>query len=232
MQPLQLNPNRKTTVIPVQEESAHLLVVDNLLVNPEEIVLFARNTAYMQPAINDGTAYPGIRDRVPTAYEKMMQALVSDLALVSDDQTLSIHRCMLSMVTTPPDQLASTQKIPHIDSIDPYEFASVHYLFDADYGGTNIYRHKQSQKVCIDEAGFGIFQSSLEDVRANPDEFSGYIGDSNRLFECVHHIEAKFNRLVIYKGNMLHSPCIKPNFGFSDDVTKGRLSVASFFRID
>jgi len=157
---------------------------------------------------------------------------LTTLNLTDEHHPAAIHRCMLSLVTTQPEQLASTQKIPHVDSVDQHEYACVHYFFDKSQGGTGIYKHINSGRICIDEACFDIFTNALAEVRDNPDEFTGYIEDSNRLFERAYSVEAKYNRLVIYKGNMLHSPNLGENFSFSDDVTQGRLSVASFFRIE
>ena len=68
----------------------------------------------------------------------------------------------------------------------------------------------------------------VNEVKKAPDEHQGYLSGSISLFEQVFKVDAKFNRLVIYQGNLLHSANIYSEQSCLADAKKGRLSIASF----
>ena len=45
------------------------------------------------------------------------------------------------------------------------------------------------------------------------------------LFERIGSVEAAFNRLAVYRSASLHSANIPQEFGFEQDVRKGRLTL-------
>ena len=49
------------------------------------------------------------------------------------------------------------------------------------------------------------------------------------MFERTGGFEGVFNRLIAYRGSLLHSGDVAPGFGFSDDPRQGRLTVNTFF---
>ena len=59
-------------------------------------------------------------------------------------------------------------------------------------------------------------------------EHSGYMDGDTSLFERVAKIEAKVNRLVLYKSNLLHCANIPTSKSHKKDVRDGRLTIASF----
>ena len=55
-----------------------------------------------------------------------------------------------------------------------------------------------------------------------------YVSEGTRSFERIQRVEAVFNRLVIYKGNVLHSGDIGPQTVLSEDPRRGRLTINGF----
>ena len=55
-----------------------------------------------------------------------------------------------------------------------------------------------------------------------------YPDGDTEMFERFFTIDAKFNRLVMYRGTSLHAVGVPDNFGFSANPTDGRLTVNTF----
>jgi len=199
-----------------------IYVIDNFLSEPEDIVSFACKTAYFNPPGKDGTLYPGIRDLMPRPYEACLQELLNDLF----ESEVYIHRCMLSLITIPDEELNEFQSLPHVDSLEDCQYASVHYLCDSQYGGTSIYKHIPSGDIKITPKNVQLMQDALSNNKQR-----GYLTNNNDLFKSVFSIEAKFNRIVIYPSNLLHCADINKSKSISADPKRGRLTVASFFEI-
>ncbi|TMP29021.1 hypothetical protein CWB99_09630 [Pseudoalteromonas rubra] len=222
-----LNAHLKIEKITLDECHCDVYVVDDFLENPEEVQAFAQKSAYFNPIGKDGTLYPGIRDALPLPYHRVLSALLTTLFEGVEPQ---IHRCMLSLITQQPEQLLSVQKMPHIDSTDNQEYASVHYLCGPHMGGTSIYRFKPANRVRFDQDSQDEIMAMVNMVESQQQDPDGYLNGSNQLFEQVLNIEAKFNRLVLYPSNILHSANVHPH-SISANPSNGRLTVASFFRL-
>jgi len=86
-----------------------------------------------------------------------------------------------AVVDTHPDELEPVQRKPHVDPVPVFGLV---YLNHEDRGGT-------------------LFFQQIAD---EPEEVGpGYLTHSNEHFELLGKIEAKFNRLAIYPGFVLHS---------------------------
>jgi len=59
---------------------------------------------------------------------------------------------------------------------------------------------------------------------------AGYIRESDSYFERIGAVEGLADRLVIYRGNMLHSGIIPEDMDFSSDPRRGRLTANIFIR--
>ena len=136
---------------------------------------------------------------------------------------------MLSLVTLKAAELREVQKMPHIDSSNSHAFASVHYLSQAPRGGTAIYRYKPTNTIQIGQHNQDVVLQMIEQVKATPNEHSGYINGDTSLFEIVVDIPERFNRLVLYKSNLLHSARLTHERSISSSPKEGRLTVSSFF---
>ena len=204
-------------------------VVDNFLANPEVLVEYAREKAYFGNVGDDGTAYPGIRDRLPSSYDEAMGKVIE---LVYGFQNPVVHRSMISLTTLQPTQLSAAQRMPHVDAFSDDQYAAVHYLCGEPHGGTAIYRYRPRSLVKIRRDDRGVMDEMIESVRGHPAEHSGYLSGDTSLFKQELVVKARLNRLVLYPSNLLHCAMLSSPDSLDSDASKGRLSVASFFRLD
>lgn len=97
-------------------------------------------------------------------------------------------------------------RVPHIDSESSSRWAAGIYLNTEEEctGGTSFYTYKGSKTI------------SLERAREELSSIEYYVRDDTEDFKKVYLAEMKFNRLVLYRQNVLHTPYILPNT-FTDD---------------
>ena len=223
--------NDSISVQKIKHEDPEIVVyvIDDFLANPKELIDYAREKAYFGAVGDDRTAYPGIRDRLPSVYEQVLGEAVS---LVFQTQKSTISRCMLSLTTLNPDQLSTAQKMPHVDALGDDQFASVHYLCDSSHGGTAIYRYRPKNIVRLRDENHSVILEMMKKVGGNPEEHSGYLVGDTSLFKRELLVEAKLNRLILYPSNLLHCAVLSSPRSLINDVSEGRLSVASFFRLE
>jgi hypothetical protein len=60
---------------------------------------------------------------------------------------------------------------------------------------------------------------------------AGYIDGSNEHYEQIGAVTGRVDRLVAYRGAMLHSGIIRPDATFSADPRDGRLTTNIFVRL-
>lgn len=223
-----LNPAANVEKIKHQDPEIDVYVVDDFLENPEALVDYARCKAYFGKVGADRTAYPGVRDRLPSTYQRTLAQL---LQKVFSKRSPIINRCMLSLTTLDAQQLHAAQKLPHVDTFSDEQYASVHYLCDQPHGGTALYRFLPRNKVRFRENDRPIVQEMIQAVHDHPEEHQGYLIGDTRFYKQEVVVEEKFNRLVLYPGNLLHCAMLTSPQSLISDVRSGRLTVASFFRL-
>lgn len=221
-----LNPAANVEKIKHQDPELEIYVVDDFLENPQALVDYARSKAYFGKVGADRTAYPGIRDRLPSSYERTLTQLLQQ---VFNKHSPNIFRCMLSLTTLDAQQLRAAQKLPHVDTFSDEQYASVHYLCDQPHGGTAFYRFLPRSKTRLREDDRPIVQEMIQAVHDHPEAHQGYLTGDTRFYKKELVVEAKFNRLVLYPGNLLHCAMLTSPQSLSSDVRSGRLTVASFF---
>lgn len=226
-----LHPDIKIQKIHFGNEGAPLLVIDNLVADPEELVNIAARKHY-GPTVR---FYPGIRAQAPLSYQQILSTALRPLLVEFfnlPDRPVRFSMCHFSLITTPPEQLSVIQRIPHIDSLDFAGLAAVHYLFKADLGGTAFYRHRKTGYEYIDESRKLSYFQSLESENDGPSmPGPNYINGSTPLFEQIARQDGIFNRVLIYRRNSLHSGCLGPDFVPDPNPLTGRLSVNSFLDV-
>jgi Family of unknown function (DUF6445) len=140
-----------------------------------------------------------------------------------------VQRALYSIVSTPPGELNLAQRIPHIDSSEPDQFALVHYLAETDWGGTAFYRHRNTGLERITPDRHRYYLDTLEsEFAAKGEPEPGYVEEQSILFEQVGRVEHRFNRAVIYPSNLLHCSASPNDRLCPDDPQAGRLTVAAF----
>jgi hypothetical protein len=107
--------------------------------------------------------------------------------------------------------------------------ASVLYLFkDEALGGTAFYRPLRPARETA-----ALVQASGKLPAAEFSQRSGiapgYMAGSNDWFERIGAAPAKFNRLILYSGNVFHTGDITAPYRLSADPRAGRLTLNGFF---
>ncbi|TRY33328.1 hypothetical protein FM019_04950 [Aliiglaciecola sp. M165] len=215
--PVKFNTNEdpEITVTRVGELQTPVLVVDDFLQNVDELISMAGDVNSFSGQGTD--YYPGVRKPLDKAYEQMIQEWVKyHLASHLTDNNaavlkhVDINLAALSLTNQAPESLVPIQRIPHFDTTNPNQWALVHYLCGPEFGGTGFFKHKRSGFETITEKNQKAYFRNLADdasVKGVPD--AKYLQGSNDLFEMLHYVEAKKNRMVIYPSNLLHSGLIK-----------------------
>ncbi|MCP4325690.1 MAG: hypothetical protein GY787_28395 [Alteromonadales bacterium] len=232
MNNLQVNPAITIKVVQIPNTNLNAFIIDDFLLSTDSVMHFAKNIAYFNPMHSDNSYYPGVRDNMPQPYTRLLQAFfeeqIKPKLMDKIQHRATIHKSLISLITCPPSQLITEQKMPHVDSCKSNEYAFVHYLSGAEHGGTSIYRYIPKDIIELNEQDEFILDDMLDAITAKADEHSGYITQTTSLFEQVLSIEAKVNRLVIYQGNLLHGANLTSKASYSGDTNNGRFSITSF----
>ena len=208
-------------------ERAPLMVIDNVVANPDELVEIAATKTYG----NVETYYPGIRAKVPLTFQRFLLDILGGeiREFFGLDGTLRFTSCHFSLVTTRPDQLSYLQRVPHVDSLNSKELALVYYLFKTDLGGTAFYRHRNTGFEVVDATRNPEFWRHLQVERAEVERTStGYISGDTPFYEQIGQQEGVFNRMLVYRRTSLHSGTPKLSLTPETDPRKGRLSINGF----
>ena len=226
--------NPRAAVEVVRFDERHFcLVIDNALLEPELQLQYAASHRQEFRAV-DFNAYPGVYLKAPAALVREL----CDLFLwrlrrhFNARRSVDVH-CRFSMVTLPPQALRPIQWLCHRDDgrLPPRLSmqASVLYLFhNPQLGGTSFF--DPLQPVAETDALF-------EDARRlTPETFAhkyrlryGYMREPNEYFHLLGNIPARWNRLIVYDGGMLHTGDIGAPEQLSDDPLTGRLTLNGFF---
>lgn len=205
---------------------APVIVIDGAW--PEATALF--ETAASRPDYaRTSLYYPGLRTPAPPEYARLLLDTVAGLmrSTFGLQGPIEVTDSSFSLVTLPAERLVPFQRVPHYDSTDPGRFALLHYLCDS--GGTSFYRHRSSgTETVTPEAEETYIRSVNAEVRRAGVPPPQYVDGDTDLFERIASYQAQFNRLLIYRGNMLHSVNVPPGFVPDADPRTGRLTVNTF----
>lgn len=209
-------------------------IIDDFAQNPDSLVRMAeaRSAHFHVPA---GHPYPGPQlalqldeaSQLEAYFEQHLRArLQTGTALGSYGR--------FSRVMQDSNTLGAVQRICHTDDsqIEPGQNISalVHYLFqDAQLGGTVFFRSLMSEQ---ETQNFLRDATSLDGTTfgnkyALP---AGYMTQTNRYFEVIGRVPAKWNRAVFYDGSIFHSGDIQWASAARYRTGTGRLTVNAFFK--
>jgi Family of unknown function (DUF6445) len=108
--------------------------------------------------------------------------------------------------------------------------AVLHYLCDASHGGTAFYRHRETRYESLDAQRVpGYLQSLERELTTHGPPEGEYVRGDGPLFEQIASFDARFNRVLIYRGRALHAGSIAPTATLSSDPLQGRLTANAFF---
>jgi hypothetical protein len=229
---IEFNPDPRIERVPIVE-GQWCYVIDDALRDPERLMQFASGQR-SEFHIVDYNAYPGLLLPTPGEIsEKLNAFFVERLRGLFDARRVVHMHSRLAMVTLPPEQLRPYQRICHRDTMSPDPQhslqASVLYLFrDESLGGTSFYlpnlAQDETRRLFNDAANL----PNAEFMRRY-DIQPGYLCESNRYFDRVANVPAKWNRLIFYDGGLLHSGDIREPDRMSPDPRAGRLTLNGFF---
>lgn len=213
----------------VGNEQQEVLVVDDFL---KGAMALKERAIHENNFARADSFYPGVRMQVPQEYTL---AIVKNLGFFMQQffhlNPRKIKRAVsrFSIVTTRPDDLDLSQRIPHFDSPSRNGLAVVHYLQSIPGMGTSLYRHKPTGFEYVDEHRYSQYMENiLQRYPTESDYPQGYINGSTDHFEEVVSFDALFNRLLMYRGASLHSGKIGENYNFDPSPATGRLTLTSF----
>jgi hypothetical protein len=222
------HPDFRIQKLTIGREQAPLIVIDNLVANPDELVDIAASKTF----VRDVTYYPGVRSKATLSYQRFVLEKLRDVFADHFGLRAAAVRfthCHFSLVTMPPENLAYLQQIPHIDSTSGEELAFIHYLFKADLGGTAFYRHRSTGYEIIDEARKLMYWRMVDEEKAGPNRAAGgYINGDTPLYEQICRPDGVFNRMLMYRRNSLHTVSLGPHFIPDPNPRTGRLSINGF----
>ena len=224
----QLHPEFSYKAYSVGREKTPLIVIDNFIKEAHSLVDFCVATNNLHKVDN---FYPGLRMNAPDLYIKAIHFYLTDFfggAFGLMPNNIAGGKALYSMVVTPPDQLEQKQCLPHIDSFLSGDLACVHYLCDKAQGGTSLYRHKKTGYEKITSDTIHQYNQAVISEGALNIEKKSYMNGSNDYFEQIAEVDAKFNRMIIYPSNILHSGNIPADFKYDPNPATGRLTLNSF----
>ena len=227
-QPL-LNPDRRESIVHIGKEKQPILVLDDAFADPHALRASATNHSF--GAVRQ--FFPGVSAQTTADFDR---ALITELGpsleeLYGEDAHRLVGQSFFSLVCAPPEQLAPIQCLPHYDGVHHDQFAAIAYLFDTELGGTAFFRHCATGFETVTADRFEAYRDALQaDVNAHGLPPKTYMTDGAPLFERIELVEARWNRLVAYRGVQLHSGLISDPGALSADPSRGRLTLTSFFK--
>lgn len=213
----------------VGHDRAPVIVIEDAWPNAHALVELA---AARKDFERKSLYYPGVRSPAPVDYATGIVAQLTDLirSTFALEDEIVITDSTFSIVSTPAEKLVPFQRVPHFDSVDPNGLALLHYL--CDLGGTSFYRHRSTGLELITaDAQEDYIRRVNAEVRASGLPPPAYVEGDTALFERTAKYEAAFNRALIYRGSMLHSVNVPPDFVPDADPRGGRLSLNTFLTV-
>ena len=209
-----------------------VVIVDDASGQPDAVRALAAALAPFPPAPNH---YPGVRriidegDGAAWDYAHALAAAAAPfIAGAFDCEAFDLLEASFSIVTTPPGALTPPQRAPHFDGTDPDLVAMVHYLADVPGSGTAFFRHRVTG---IDQLTDANVDAYVDLARLEGMTTTGYVQGSDRFYDMLFRADARLDRLLIYRGSMLHSGIIPPDMPLDPDPLKGRLTANYFLKL-
>jgi hypothetical protein len=228
------NPRPKIRVLPLYDHE-NLVIVDDLLLEPEKTVALARQRR-AQFSDAQHNLFPGPELDLPYEMAQAFdQFIVEHVRKPLGARRVDLLATRLALAVLQPPQLQNLQRVCHRDTVPQAGMqgtgAMVLYLFnDTRLGGTGFFRQKCSDAEFTDmvlKARVTTRDDFSERTGAGP----GYAIASDRLFEKIYTAEPAWNRAIFYHGTVLHSADIHSPELLRDDVEQGRLTVNAFFNL-
>ena len=211
----------------IGQERQPVIVIDDFVPNPAKLRAKAETLDYQMM----GRHYPGLRAEVEAcdvdAYLTPVRDLIAEVFGFAEPA--AVISAGYSIVTTRPAELTPIQRLPHFDGFEAERVALLHYLDNAERGGTAFYRHRTTGYETISEERHAAYDAALRrDVARHGLPGAAYIRSSTPIYEQIARFEARPNRALIYRGHLLHCADLPPELDFTPDPRRARLTVNTF----
>jgi len=213
-------------------EKTPIIVVDDIVDNPDALVDYAASLAPFPPI--EGNHYPGLRLPLPNEpivadyLNAVCRTLAGLMGSAYGIRNFAMHSASFSIVTMRPLELGPQQSIPHFDSASPLFFAVLHYLSHHENSATAFFRHVRTGFETLTPQRAGPFGKARDKDKEVYGPATGYVRGSTNGFEEIGRVEARYNRLAVYPGNLFHSGILPDDYDFSPDPRRGRLTTNIF----
>ncbi len=208
-------------------EGEPVVVIDDYFPDPSAWVDIAAGLTFA-PCTSH---YPGHRAACPAAHFRALFAPLADVMTGVFGYRGGAHvaECNFSLVTREPSTLTPFQRLPHFDSFVPNRLAVLIYLSPDTQGGTAFYRHRATGFETLTPARHDLYRQTLDRKVAEEGlPPPRYPGDGEPFFEQIAAFEARYNRVLVYRGSTLHSGLIDDSVRLSPDPRIGRLTLNGF----
>jgi hypothetical protein len=225
VKPLMLGPNVSVRLRHVGQEQQPLLVVDDLLADPWAMIDAARAAEFYRPP---HTNYPGLNANLPEAYYRtVVTALRGPMEAAFGVSASAVLKFFgfFALATTPVEAATPVQTIPHLDAPDPSQLAMVHYFCQGDFGGAGFFRHAGTGFESVDASRTDAYAKAIEAELAQ--DRRTFAGADTPGYDLIDQVEAVFNRLILYRGHVLHAGLLGQGGGAADPAS-GRLTANGF----
>ena len=207
-------------------EREPLVVVDEFVGRIDELARIGRTLPYEPVA-----GYPGIRSRISSSYLSPRSDLLRRILAEHFDLSAGakVESCAFSVVSTRPQDLDSGQRRPHHDSDDPGLIALLHFTGGAETGGTAFYRHRRTGFETIRPERVARYAAALAEDECEHGTYPPrYFHGSDARYELIGEIDAQPDRVIIYRGRLLHSGHIPVDPDPATARETGRLTINTF----
>ena len=219
----------KVEVRQIGREREPVVIIDDFSGMPDALLERGRAATFE----DGGASYPGIRAFAEPDYLAERRDLVFQVLqrVFGFRQGVSLEASTFSLVTTAESDLVPLQRIPHYDHSNGELIAIMHYLLDKQSGGTAFYRHRRTGFETITPEREPAYDAALgEDEREFGVPPARYYYGNTERYELIGEVEARPDRLVLYRGRLLHSGVIPDPSALSSDPACGRLTLNMFLR--
>lgn len=226
---IRLNPAAQVRLRRVGREAWPLLVIDDVLLDPEVLVELAAATPFGAP---HAAYYPGLNAPMPRPYlEALMPVLRPSFAraYAIAAEAPMVASGFFALATEPVERLSTLQKIPHYDQVEPDALAMIHYLAHDQGGGTGFFSHRATGYEMVTPARRETYLNTLAAELETVGELTRFTGPETPNYAMLDAAEWRFNRLIIYPSNVLHCALFE-GARLNDDPRTGRLTANSFFK--
>lgn len=196
---MKLNPNAAVRVEKVLG-AVPVLYIEDFYADPEAV----RGQALQAQFDVTNAIYPGRHHNIETPEAREVVRALCAIMTQLGDQIYDPNDVItdFSIVVTKPQDLITYQKHPHID---PTPVLGIVYLNPVNGAGTSFYRNKMLNTAVIHNAAQQEQLNEFNNTTAKEFPPNGYDLSGHPCWERVYQIEGKFNRLVVYPGNVFHA---------------------------